>query len=163
MKGFVVEGCHPISHPSNPGMDHEGQFYALLFPASWLGWQLLWPLGNPFTPLSCLLRLVILSHRLEVLLLGRVLSGVCCSVTTANASLLVTQYSSLHRYCKIVGKCQGLPIKGLPNEVFFIPYSVHRRGIFLSLFSLMLGLGVMFTADCSSTTYKIKYLKKRCC
>ena len=117
-----MKRCHPISHPSNPGMDHEGQFYALLFPASWLGWQLLWPLGNlSYTPLSCLLRLVMIFHRLEVLLLGRVLSGVCCSVTTANASLLVTQYSSLHRYCKIwmlqncwqvsrVAKgCQGLP------------------------------------------------------
>ena len=50
--------------------------------------------------------------------------------------------------------------KGLPNEFFFIPYSVHRRGIFLSLFSLMLGLGVMFTADCSSTTDRIKCFKK---
>ena len=38
--------------------------------------------------------------------------------------------------------------------------SVNRRGIFLSLFSLMLGLGVMFTADCSSTTDRIKCFKK---
>jgi len=57
---------------------------------------------------------VALAPGLAVLLVGRVLSGVCCSVTTANASLLVTQYSSL-----------------------------HRRGTFLSLFSLMLGLGVL--------------------
>lgn len=57
---------------------------------------------------------VALAPGLAVLLIGRVLSGVCCSVTTANASLLVTQYSSL-----------------------------HRRGTFLSLFSLMLGLGVL--------------------
>ena len=127
-KVSLLKRCHPISRPSNPGMDHEGQFYMLLFPASWLGWQLLWPLGNlSYTPLSCLLRLVIIFHRLEVLLLGRVLSGVCCSVTTANASLLVTQYSSLHRclwmdVAKLLASVKGC--QGIAKWVFF--YSLLR-------------------------------------
>ena len=35
---------------SNPGLAHEGPSCVLLFQASWHGWQLLWPLGNPNRP-----------------------------------------------------------------------------------------------------------------
>lgn len=105
--------------------------------------------------------------RLAVLLIGRVLSGVCCSVTTANASLLVTQYSSLHRY--IVG--QGLPkllilsqfeVAEQPTGFLFrlLRETFFRRGTFLSLFSLMLGLGVRINLQINLLSLQSKYEDK---
>jgi len=55
-----------------------------------------------------------LSPNLIVLLVGRVLCGFASSVTTANCSLLVAQYST-----------------------------IQRRGIFLGLFALMVGIGIL--------------------
>merc|ERR1719234_1413173 len=52
---------------------------------------------------------------LPLLIVGRVLAGVSSSVNTANCSMLVAQYAS-----------------------------TPRRGVFLSLFALMVGLGVLF-------------------
>ena len=124
MKGFVVEGCHPISSPSNPGMDHEGQFYALLFPASWLGWQLLWPLGNPYSlKLSFALGNIITQA-------GSVAPRPCplwgfmfChnrQCIPSGHPVLISSQVFLKGYCKIVGKCQRVlgGVKGLPNEIF---------------------------------------------
>ena len=114
MKGFVVEEMSPNFNPtSNPGMDHEGQFYALLFPASWLGWQLLWPLGNPYSfKLSFALGNIITQA-------GSVASRPCplwCLLFRHNRQcipsghpVLISSQVFMNGCCKIVGKCQGLP------------------------------------------------------
>jgi len=57
---------------------------------------------------------IALAPNLPLLIVGRVLAGVCSSVNTANCSMLVAQYAS-----------------------------TPRRGAFLSLFALMVGIGVL--------------------
>ena len=108
--------------------------------------------------------------RLAVLLIGRVLSGVCCSVTTANASLLVTQYSSLHRYVHGWSRTAQVICKSFIDlrEVWSYQHrtdflfhlfteTFFRRGTFLSLFSLMLGLGVRFNLQINLLSLQSKY------
>ena len=43
---WLLQTFQPNSD-SNPDLVHEGQSCVLLFQASWHGWQLLWPPGNP--------------------------------------------------------------------------------------------------------------------
>jgi len=57
---------------------------------------------------------IALAPNLPVLIVGRILAGTFSSVNTANSSMLVAQYAS-----------------------------TPRRGVFLSLFALMIGLGVL--------------------
>ena len=59
---------------------------------------------------------ILFSHQMAVLIVGRVVSGFCCSLCSANCSLLVAQYSS-----------------------------TNRRGGFLSLYMVMSGIGVLIS------------------
>ena len=81
------------------------------------------------------------SSRLATLILGRVLCGLGMSFSTPNCSLLVAQYRSRLRQTD-----QYFTI------LIFLS-SDKRRGGFLSLFALMIGLGILTTYCLGAVLY----------
>ena len=74
--------------------------------------------------------MIALSSHIEMIVAGRILCGLAASFSTANCSLLVSQYR------------WGVDWAGL-NTSYFPHSTINNRGAFLSLFSLMLGLGIL--------------------
>ena len=72
------------------------------------------------------------SPHLATLILGRVLCGLASSFCSANLPLLVAQYRWV-QYSTVQRSASNIDI----------PSCIKRRGAFLSLFALMVGLGVL--------------------